>query len=559
MLGVALVGLGVTQSSSQEPNTPEVTTTSAPLTLRVERNEVPVRVVVRDAQGHSIGNLTKDDFLILDDGKPQVITGFSAETAAPTPAPTGTKEALPAKPPARSPAADRFVALYFDDNVMDFEGIALTRDAASKYLQTSLRPTDRVAIFTSSGRYNLDFTQDHARLQEALSHLAINPLHDRGGTSIFPISDYEAFRIEELHDSETLHAVTARAAAVLCPCVPKNLAVRPGVHGAPPCPDNPEDCPQARAAAEVAAHTRWALAETEIIGGLRGLEELVRRVSFMPGQRSIVFVSPGFISESEYRKISEIVSRAVRAGVVINTLDSRGLHFGPAPVNDPHTELVLSDLAGGTGGTYFHNNNDFDAGFRATGNLPEYSYVLMFSPADLKLDGKFHHLSVQLAGPAKTRDLRLQARKGYFAPSGPPSSAKAAEEDLLDAVYSRDEVNSSRVRIGTRLFKFSPTEARLTIVAHLDSQGLTFRKENDRDVDDVTFATAVFDNDGYLVKGVTNTLQMHLREATLAKVRAAGISVPATFTVAPGTYRVRVVVRDANGLISCLNSDLEIP
>jgi VWFA-related protein len=537
MLGVVLAGLGLGQGSSQEPNTPEVTTTSSALTLRAERNEVPVRVVVRDAQGHSVSNLTKDDFLILDNGKPQAITGFSAEMAASTPAPTGTKEALPAKPSARSPAADRFVAFYFDDNVMDFEGIALTRDAASKYLQSYLQPTDRVAIYTSSGRFNTDFTQEHAKLREALSHLAINPMHSRAGSSVFPISDYEAYRIEELHDSEALRAVAARAA----------VALRLGPQ-------------EAQAAAEAAAHTRWSLVEKEVIDGLRGLEDLVRRISVMPGQRSIVFVSPGFISESQNRKVSEIVSRAVRAGVVINALDSRGLYTGgPSPVNNPHTELVLADLAGGTGGAYFHNSNDFDAGFRAAGNLPEYSFVLAFSPADLKADGKFHRLTVQLAGSAKSRDLRVQARKGYFAPSGPPNSAKAAEEELLDAVYSRDEVNTSRVRVGTRFFKSSPTEARLTIVAHLDPQGLTFRKENDRNVDDVTFATAVFDNDGYLVKGVTNTLQMHLRSATLAKVRATGVSVPTSFTVAPGTYRVRVVVRDANGLISCLNSNLEIP
>jgi hypothetical protein len=191
--------------------------------------------------------------------------------------------------------------------------------------------------------------------------------------------------------------------------------------------------------------------------------------------------------------------------------------------------------------------------------LPEYSYVLVFSPADIKLDGKYHHLTVQLAGAAIGRDLRVQARMGYFAPSSAPGSPRAEQEKLMEAVYSRDEVNSSRVRIGTRFFKSTPTEARLTVVARLDPQWLNFRKENGRNVDDVTFATAIFDNDGYLVNGVTNTLEMHLRDTTLEKVRATEISVPNNFTMAPGTYRVREVVRDAGGLISSLNSTVEIP
>jgi VWFA-related protein len=530
-------------TAGQEHETPEISSTSTELTLKVERNEVPVRVVVRDAQGQSVRNLTKEDFRILDNGKPQVITGFSTESATPAPVSTATKEGPEVKPSAPSPVADRFVALYFDDNVMDFEGIARTRDAASKYLQTSLKPGDRVAIYTSSGRYNLDFTQDHDKLQEALSHLSINPLHARVGPPVPPLTDYEAYRIIELNDSGTLEAVAARVIALMCP-------------------GNPQNCPDPKATAESAADTRWAQVRGEVIASLRGLEELVRRISVMPGQRSIVFVSPGYISESQLRKVSEIVSRAVRAGVVINALDSRGLYTNDPnyqPVNDPQTQLVLTDFAAGTGGVFFHNNNDFDAGFHATGGLPEYSYVLVFSPSDLKLDGKYHHLTVQLVGAAKSRDLRVQARRGYFAPTTAPGSPQAEEEKLLEAVYSRDEINSARVRVGTRFFKSSPTEAHVTIVAHLDPQWLNFRKENDRNVDDVTFATAIFDTDGYLVNGFTNRLELRLRDTTLEKVRATEISVPNNFTMAPGTYRVREVVRDAGGLISSLNSTVEIP
>lgn len=543
LLSAALTGLVVTRCASQERETPEVSSTSSALTLKVQRNEVPVRVVVRDAQGQSVRNLSKDDFRVLDDGKPQVITSFSAESAARPPTSTATKEALPAKTPPPSPVADRFVALYIDDNVMDIDGIARTRDAASKYLQTSLRSGDRVAIYTSSGRFNLDFTRDHSKLQEALSHLSINPFHARAGNPEVPISDYDAYKIEELGDSLTLGNLARAIATKLCP-------------------NNPGNCPAAVAEVQMAAELAWTQAEREAIASLQGLELLVRRISVMPGQRSIVFVSPGYISESELQKVSEITSRAVRAGVIINALDSRGLFTTEPtyqPYNDPHIEMVLGDLAGGTGGIYYHNNNDLDSGFRATGGLPEYSYLLEFSPSDMKFDGKYHHLTVQLAGPAKGRDLRVQARRGYFAPSAAPNSPQVEQAELLDAVYSRDETNRSRVVIGTRLLKSGSAETQLTIVARLDPQWLTFRKENDRNVDDVTFATAVFDSDGFLVKGVTNTFELRLRDATLAKMRAAGISVPSTFTMAPGSYLVRLVVRDASGLVASLDTNLDIP
>jgi hypothetical protein len=319
-----------------------------------------------------------------------------------------------------------------------------------------------------------------------------------------------------------------------------------------------------------------------VVYSLRGLRELVRRLSVLPGQRTIVFVSQGFISESQLQMVSEIIDAAVRAGVVVNALDPRGL-YTMIPGSDPsqpgpgfppalwgilaqiqsaaalEDAGVLAEVADGTGGVFFHNNNDLDAGFRAAGGLAEFSYVLVFSPSDLKTNGKYHHLAVRLVGDARASGLIIQARRGYFAPRRAPNSPQAEQGELADAIYSRDEVNSSRIRIGTSFFKFSPTEARVTIVAHLDPQGLRFRTESGRHVDDVTFVTVIFDSNGNPVEGMKKSVKMHLRDATFEKLRAAGISASNDFKVAPGTYLVREVVRDASGLISTMNDTLEIP
>jgi hypothetical protein len=70
MLMIAVVACALDlEAGGQEPR--EMSTTNAPFTLKVERNEVPVRVVVRDREGRPVRNLTKDDFRILDNGKPR--------------------------------------------------------------------------------------------------------------------------------------------------------------------------------------------------------------------------------------------------------------------------------------------------------------------------------------------------------------------------------------------------------------------------------------------------------------------------------------------------------
>ena len=149
----------------------------------------------------------------------------------------------------------------------------------------------------------------------------------------------------------------------------------------------------------------------------------------MPGARSIVLVSPGFLTQTvDTREMTaELIDLALRSDIVVNTLDVRGL---TAPIPSPNSSHpanpvvrdrldreealersdVMANLAYSTGGTFFHNNNDLDEGFRRTADKPEYIYVLGFSPQ--KLDGKFHKLKVTLSSAEK---LTVQARLGYYA------------------------------------------------------------------------------------------------------------------------------------------------
>lgn len=434
LLTALLAGTCAFETGGQEPAQPEISSTTTPFTLKVERNEVPVRVVVRDVQGKPVRNLTKDDFRILDDGKPQVITQFSAQGAAEAPIPGAAKAGPETQPSAGPKIADRFVAFYFDDLVMKFDEIVRSRDAATKYLRTSLQPADRVAIYTSSGQHNLDFTAERDKLQETLSRLRPVGIFANPGGECPDLSDYEAYMIDERKDSDALAVATWKV--INCQCG-----------------GDPKGCKDPSQIAQFAARRRWEQAQTQAVFSLLGLEKLVRRLSILPGQRTVVFVSRGFISKTQLQMISEIIDRAVRAGVVVNGLDARGLYAmvpggdasQPGPGIPPglwplmvRMQLaealedtdVQAEVADGTGGSFFHNNNDFDAGFRTVGGLAESSYVMVFSPSNLKPNGKYHHLTLRLVSDAKASGLKVQARRGYFAPSAGQKSARAEQEDL---------------------------------------------------------------------------------------------------------------------------------
>jgi VWFA-related protein len=156
----------------------EIATHDQPLTFQSRVNLVLVPVVVRDSQGHAIGNLTRDDFQLFDKGKRQQITKFTIEKTAgqtvteKTASATSVTEAAGsgAEPAAATSAPTHFVAYLFDDVHLKFEDLVYVRDAAGRNID-GLRPTDRASIVTTSGRDMLDFASDRAKLHEALMKL----------------------------------------------------------------------------------------------------------------------------------------------------------------------------------------------------------------------------------------------------------------------------------------------------------------------------------------------------------------------------------------------------
>ncbi len=76
---------------------------------------------------------------------------------------------------------------------------------------------------------------------------------------------------------------------------------------------------------------------------------------------------------------------------------------------------------------------------------------------------------------------------------------------------------------------------------------MRFRKAEGRNLNDITLATAIFDENGNLVTGGEKIVEMRLLDGTRERLERSGINVKSSFDVKPGSYLVRLVVRDAEG------------
>lgn len=526
----------------------EIVVRDSPATFKVRVNIVLVRVVVRDREGKVIKNLRKEDFQLTDDGKPQTISSFSLEkpasrlsavkmdSAQPTSEGTGViAQGLP----------QRFVALFFDDLHLSTEDTMSSRLAATK-LFAATGVGDRISIFTSSGLIQQEFTADRAKLNEALQRIVPHQSMQSSSADCPPMNFYEAHLIVDLNDPAAL-AVAVRDVGTCAPGI---------------------DSQTAREIAQGAAQRVLSIGETQIQLSFSNLDALIRRMSALPGERVIVMMSPGFFVNPSMQIAGDIIDRATKVSIVINTIDARGLYVssvfdvpGAVPTHFANTQEflqndILAELSDGTGGFFFHNRNDIDQGLLQAAAEPGVSYVLGFAPQNLKLDGKYHHLKVTLLNKQK---WALQARHGYFAPRGQADPDAASKEEIEQAIFSQEELRDLPIECRTQFFK-GTDRARLTVVTHLETTALKFRKVDDRNDDVLTFSTAIFDGNGILVTGEQKTLSLRLKNVTLERVNKGGLGVKFDFDLLPGTYLVRIVVRDSVGAqMAALNRGVVIP
>jgi hypothetical protein len=218
---------------------------------------------------------------------------------------------------------------------------------------------------------------------------------------------------------------------------------------------------------------------------------------------------------------------------------------------------VLADLANSTGGFYFRNNNDLDAGFRQTAAEPAASYLLAFVPSGIKSDGKFHTISVKLL---TKEHCTIQARRGFFAPTHGKTPDELAKQEIIDAVFSQDEQQGLPVQLHLQYLKVDADNAKLSVITHVDVGHVDFERSDGRNVDNFTIVAALFDRNGNYLSCDQKTLDMRLKDSTLEKLHQSGVTVKMNFDVKSGGYLVRLVVRDSKASqMASRNGLVEIP
>ena len=317
---------------------------------------------------------------------------------------------------------------------------------------------------------------------------------------------------------------------------------------------------------------------TDALASFDAIDKALTILAAVPGTRVLLMVSSGFLAGMLDSDRHEVIDRAIHSGIVINALDAKGLWseaagrvsqtagdlplatflFEASNIGSRNQAMnnVMQEFAAGTGGLFFHDNNDLTAGFSLLGAVPETTYSIAFHPDADTAAGQYRKLKVRLA--AKSNNY-VQTRPGYITPANTAAAPQPELRPIDRQVALSDVLTAIPVQVTARLGKTDKGDPTVSSVIHVDIKPLKFSDRSDRHFQKLIFIGELLDSSGKMITAKEGAMDLALKDDTLARLTASGLNAGLTFTAPPGPYTLRVVVQDAEGKMAAQNQAVEIP
>jgi len=563
LLALSLNILGQTGSRPQDQS--EV--------VRVFTDLVQTDVMVFDKQGRFADGLRREDFELRIDGKVKAIEFFerisvgSVNEETQLSAARGTLSAnktsqLGAVPLDRG----RTVFFYLDDLHLGLGSLAATRKVMTDFIEREMNQNDEAAITSASGQIGFlqQLTDQKAVLRAALQRVKYRPYSVRDFDRP-AMTEYQALLVDS-NDRDVFEYFleqTMRSNPGLTRDIAENMV-------------------------RVRVTTILQQASNITRQTLSGLEELVKTSSKLPGRKLVFFFSDGFLldhrNSDSLANIRKITSDAARNGVVIYSLDARGLVASVSDVSvesafdltgrldrATHGELkatqdAMHALARDTGGRPVFNTNALGVGLSRALQETSVYYLLAWRPNREAQEGKFRRIEVKLL---EKPELTVRVRRGFY--DGEPASVDSKAKNPRPAVKTpevqlREALGTSYpdrgIPIALNLNYIHAPDKRMLLSTSLKiaAESLSFSSEDGKQKAAVQILGLFFNDRGQSGARFAERLTMTTLSESSVKGSDASVAYGFPVFLGPGLYQVRVAARDEkSGRTGSAHGWVEIP
>ena len=561
--------LNQAQQQPRDPQTEDI--------VRINTELVQTGVTVVDSRGNFVNGLKREQFELIVEGKPQPISFFEQVQAGSRRErlALSTRETKDQPGDTTSSAKDNYgrtIIFFIDDLHLSLDSLNRTRKMLTKFIDREMVETDHVALASPSGDIGFlqQFTDNKTVLRAAAARLTQKPYNVRDmSRESTPMTEYMALTIERKDDPGVFQFYVDECLKAA-----------------------PQRYPRKACEVEVINRARLILlqAASVIVNTYSSLERLMQSSAMLPGRKLAFFISDGFLLETGPRNadprgsLNRIIDEAMRAGVVVYTIDARGLISGQLDVTNnvpmdmkgrlesaslrdiPASQDAMHALARDTGGRALRNQNYFDDWVGKILDETSNYYLLAWRPNREESDlPDFKNITVRVIGHP---EYNVRLPRGFLSKKAaraktPPVITEAAAQpkrELQEALTSLNPRREIPVSLST-VFMDTPEHGLvLTSSVKVANDALSFGAEKGKRAAAVELVGVVVNDRGKPAGSFQTRLNINAIDGDGENQKSSGTIYNSRLPLPPGLYQVRVAARDTNsGQMGSAQQWIEIP